>query len=299
MTRDNLWQRLWPGVRRVHGRPDWEQALGAGWPDRVMEAEVTDRFHAKQGRSTGRLILTSSGRRLSVYLKRHYRLEWWRGLFAALWPGKRWTPAAQEFFHLQSARNAGIPVPEAVAVGEFIGPWGRLQSFLAVEELHDMLPLNEAIPLAAQQLDARTFARWKRTLLIEMARLARRLHDRRLFHKDFYLCHFYISRQDTCVLPCWRERVHIIDFHRLGHHPWTWRLWQSKDLAQLLYSSDDVPGVTARDRLRFWRLYLGEERRTRAARWLRRLVRLRWSRYQRHNARHHELRPGSRASGAA
>src|SRR5947209_5318865 len=145
MTRDSFWQRLWRGIRRVRGRPDWEQALGSGWQNRVMSAEVTDRFHAKQGRSTGRLILSSSGRRLSVYLKRHYRMEWWRGLLAALWPGRGWSPAAQEFHHLQSARNAGIPVPETVAVGEYIGPWGRFQSFLAVEELPDMLPLNEAI----------------------------------------------------------------------------------------------------------------------------------------------------------
>src|SRR5258707_9121954 len=142
-------------------------------------------------------------------------MEWWRGLLALLWPSKGWSPAAQEFHHLQSARDAGIPVPDAVAVGEFIGPWGQFQSFLAVEELHDMLPLHEAIPLAHQQLDPHTFARWKRSLIVEMARLARLLHDRRLFHKDFYLCHFYIAREDTCTLPSWRDRVHLIDFHRL------------------------------------------------------------------------------------
>jgi heptose I phosphotransferase len=266
-----------------------------------MSTKVTDRFHAKQGRSTGRLILNDAGRRLSVYLKRHHRMEWWRGLLALIWPSRGWSPAAQEFNHLRTARDAGIPVPDSVAVGEFIGPWGRFQSFLAVEELHDMLPLNEAIPLAHKQLDPVIFARWKRTLIVEMARLARLLHDRRLFHKDFYLCHFYISRQDTYVLPQWRDRVHLIDFHRLGHHPWTSTLWQSKDLAQLLYSTDDVPGVTNRDRLRFWKLYLGEQQRTRWTRWLRRLVLLRWSRYARHNSRHHELRPGAatRASRAS
>src|SRR5262249_57605516 len=82
------------------------------------------------------------------------------------------------------------------------------------------------------------------------------LPARRHFHKALYLCHFYVARADAAALPDWRGRVHLIDLHRLAHHPWTWRLWQSKDLAQLLYSSD-VTGVTARDRLRFWRPYLG------------------------------------------
>src|SRR5438552_864135 len=125
MTRDTFWQRLWRGVRRVRGRADWETALGTDWPDRVMQAELTDRYHAKQGRSTGRLILP----RLTVYLKRHYKLSWWRGLLATLWPGRGWSPGAQEFRHLQLARDVGVPVPATVAVGEIIGPWGRLQSF--------------------------------------------------------------------------------------------------------------------------------------------------------------------------
>ena len=52
---------------------------GPDWPERIMAAAVTDRFHAKQGRTTGRCVLESGGRRLVVYLKRHYRLPRWHG----------------------------------------------------------------------------------------------------------------------------------------------------------------------------------------------------------------------------
>ncbi len=285
MTRDSFWRRLCRGVRRIWSRPDWDEMHGPGWADRIMDCPVTDRFHAKQGRSTGRLILQQGARRLTVYLKRHHRLSWWRGLLATLWPRADWSPAVQEARNLERVRAQGVPVPAVVAAGECIGPWGRLRSFLAVEELADMLPLHEAIPLAAERLDPITFQRWKRSLLQEMARLTCLLHGRRWFHKDLYLCHFYVARGDTATLPAWRGRVHLIDLHRLAHHPWTWRFWQTKDLAQLLYSSD-VPGVTARDRLLFWRLYLGAERRTWRGRWLRRIVLLRWRRYRGHNERH-------------
>jgi hypothetical protein len=279
---DTLWFRLCRGARRLRQRPDWGQLLGADWPERVMALDVTDRFHAKQGRSTGRLILDSDGRRLAVYLKRHYQLPRWRGLLAALWPGRGWSPALEEMRHLEWAQAQGLPVPAVVAAGEYLGPWGRLQSFLAVEELAGMLPLHEAIPAAARSLGADDFRHWKATLTAELARLTRTLHARRHFHKDLYLCHFYIPEADTRCLPGWRGRVHLIDLHRLARHRWTGPFWQVKDLAQLLYSSE-VEGVTARDRLLFWRLYQGEGRRSGPARWLRRAILFKWRRYRRHN----------------
>jgi heptose I phosphotransferase len=178
-----------------------------------------------------------------------------------------------------------------VAAAEYIGPRGRFQSVLAVEELAGMLPLHEAVPLAAKRLDPVTFRRWKCGLVAEMARIARLLHDRRRFHKDLYLCHFYVARDDTARLPEWRGRVFLIDLHRLAHHPWTWRLWQTKDLAQLLYSSD-VPGISARDRLQFWREYLGPDARNRRG-WLRRYVLFKWRRYRRHNSRRKAVAPAA------
>ena len=287
---ETFWQRLVRGVCRVRSRPDWSQFAGVDWPENIMQVAVTDRFHAKQGRSTGRWILHADGRRLGVYLKRHYRLGWWQGLLATLWPDAAWSPAWQEWQHLAWARDQGLAVPAAVAVGQYIGPWGRLQSVLAVEELADMLPLHEAVPLAAAQLDSATFARWKRSLIGEVARLTRELHSRSWFHKDLYLCHFYVPRAAILggSVPDWRGRVHLIDLHRLGHHPWTRRWWQIKDLAQLLYSSA-VPGIDARDRLRFWRHYLGRNRRTISSRWLRWCVRYRWARYRRHNSKRAKL----------
>jgi heptose I phosphotransferase len=267
-----------------------------------MHTVVTDRFHAKQGRTIARWTLDAESRRLVVYLKRHYRLPWSHGLLALLWPNGNWSPAMQEWDHLEWARSAGLPVPTAAAGGEFIGPWGRLQSFLAIEELTGMLALHEAIPLAAGQLDPLTFRRWKRGLIGQMAALTRNLHGRRWFHKDFYLCHFYIDHEDTRRLPDWRGRLRLIDLHRLGHHPWTWPWWRAKDLAQLLYSSH-IPGVDVRDRLWFGRLYFGAAHRCWSIRRLRQIIRLQaWNYQRRHDRRLRKrqtlLRPCSRSKVA-
>jgi heptose I phosphotransferase len=277
------WQRLVRGARRLCvPRADWSEFAGADWAERIMQAEVTDDFHAKQGRSTCRWQLDVGTRRLVVYLKRHYELPWWHGVLAALWPNGDWSPAMQERRNLEWALANGLPVPNIVAAGEFLGPWGKLQSFLAIEELTDMLPLHEAIPLASRQLDAVTFRKWKAGLVRELARLARFLHDRDHFHKDLYLCHFFIHRADISSTPEWTNRVHMIDFHRLGKHTLTRRFFISKDLGQFLYSSD-VEGVDARDRLRFWRTYMGADRFTFLGRVLRYFVQMRNRRYRDHN----------------
>ncbi len=284
----SLWVRLWRGVRRLRQRPDWPSFAGPDWADRVMDVAVTDRFHAKQGRTTGRLVLDADGpepRRLAVYLKRHSSAPWWRRLLATLWPGGGWSPAFQEWDHLEWARAAGVPVPETVAAAEYVGPAGRLSSFLAVEELYDMLPLHEAVPLAASRLAPADFRRWKRGLTAEVARLTRLLHDRRRFHKDLYLCHFFVRRDDAADPDtAWRGRVFLIDLHRLGFHPWMWLWWSMKDLAQLLYSTE-IPGVGPRDRLYFWRRYRGPGPRRGFDRWLVRLVLFKWQRYRSHNMR--------------
>lgn len=284
-----VWSRLLGGHRRQFAAPDFPLFAGTDWADRVMDEPVTDRFHAKQGRSIGRWTLSDEdGRQLTVYLKRHYVLPRWQGLLAAVTPGRAWSAGWQELEHLTWAAGEGIPVPRAVAAAEYGGPWGRLQSALAVEELTDMLPLNEAIPLAAEHLSPSAFLVWKRRLIAEVARLSREFHRRQAFHKDLYLCHFYLPTEDCQrVPPRFAGRVWVIDLHRLGRHSLLSRYFQVKDIAQLLYSAAAVPELTARDRLRFWRLYTaGDWSPGRPpSDWLQGAVRWKFKRYQRHNAR--------------
>jgi Lipopolysaccharide kinase (Kdo/WaaP) family len=292
----SLWYRLTRGARRLDARADWAAFAGADWAEHILDAAVTDDFHQKPGRSTGRWVLRADGRQLAVYLKRHYRLPRWRGLLAALWPAGNWSPALQELDRLAWARAHGVPVPHVVAAGEFLGPWGTLRSVLAIEELAGMLALHQAIPLAARQLDPATFRRWKAGLTREVARLARLLHERGHFHKDLYLCHFFIPKADTWHVPDWTGRVHLIDLQRLTGHPLTWPWWLVKDLGQLLYSSE-MDGVDARDRLRFWRAYLGPLRRHLAGRLLRLCVLLKGGRYRDHNVKARRKREARKLAG--
>src|SRR5262249_41938773 len=150
-------------------------------------------------------------------------------------PAGAHSPGAAEWRHLERVRALGIAVPEVVATGERIGPWGGLQSFLMIAELAGSQPLHEAIPQRAQRLDPRTFSAWKRRLITALAEIAATLHGACLFHKDFYLCHFFLDRDAVGTQDL--LRLTLIDLHRLGHHPrWPDR-WRWKDLGQLLFST--------------------------------------------------------------
>jgi heptose I phosphotransferase len=274
-----LWTRLTRSVRILVHREEWRRFAGDDFAERIMSVVVTDRFHQKQGRSTGRWVLRADGKMLVVYLKRHRRLPWWRRLLAVLLPQGGWSPAMAEWRHLEWAWAHGIPVPRRVAVGEFIGPGLHFESFLAIEELTGFLPLHEAIPHAQAEHGLAEFEALKRQWADDAARLSRTLHAAHRYHKDLYLCHFFVPTDALTPGP-----MHLIDLHRLGHHPWTGWRWRVKDLAQLLYSSR-IPGVTDRDRLRFFKAYLQMRKLDAAARRLMACVIAKAERYRRHNQR--------------
>jgi heptose I phosphotransferase len=277
----SFWQRWSRGVSWTWINEQYRARLPEDLSDNVMTLDSPDRFHAKQGRSTARVVLHGADKPLAVYLKRHYRLPFVARLRALFDPGGKHSPAAAEWSHLERARALGIDVPEVVAVGERIGPTGHLKSFLMIVELAGCQAVNELLPRLAVELDAQAFGTLKRRLIAEMARITAALHMARVFHKDLYLCHFFLDH-DRLDWERGTAQVSLIDLHRLGEHRLWPDWWRWKDLGQLLYSTEGVDGITDRDLLRFWRSYcrkLGIG----LPRWHAWVIRLRAARYLEHN----------------
>ena len=272
-----LWQRLVRGTRWTWLDERFRDALPSDLGETVMTLDARDRLHVKQGRSTVRVVYHGPGGPVPVYLKRHYRLPWSSRLAALVSPGGRHTPGSAELAHLSRARALGVDVPEVVAAGERIGPWGELQSFLIVAELTGREALNEALPALKARLDQAAFETLKRKIAREAAVITATLHAGNLFHKDLYLCHFYVDPLDIR-----NPRLSLIDLHRLAEHRWLSDRWRWKDLGQLLFSAFDVEGLNTRDALRFWVHY---QRRLNLPRPRRHLRMVTWkaARYLEHN----------------
>ncbi len=304
MSYGSLWERLVRGVRWSWIDPRYRAALPPDLDASVMTLEAVDRLHVKQGRSTARVVfpspveatdraaMTGDARPsalppspLTVYLKRHFRLPWLARLAALVDPAGRHSPGAAEWSHLERARSLGVPVPDVVATGERIGPWASLQSYLMVAELTGSLELNVALPELAAELGPLKLAALKRRLVPEMARITAALHRACVFHKDLYLCHFYLDLRRLAD-DAKEVSLALIDLHRMAEHRLWPDRWRCKDLGQLLYSTVGVAGIDDRDILRFWKHY----RRALNLRWplwQARAVRLKAARYQKHNHKDH------------
>ena len=279
MTHGTFWDRLVRGTGWSWLSERHRATLPADLAETVMDLESRDRLHAKQGRSTARVVFHSATGPLPVYLKRHYRLPWRARLAALVRPAGKHSPGAAEWAHLERVRAMGVRVPEVVAAGERIGPWGALRSFLLVAELTGSEPLHEALPALAGTLGPGDFSALKRALASEMAEIAATLHWHRVFHKDLYLCHFFL---DMGRLDPGERKLALIDLHRLGEHRLCPDRWRWKDLGQLLFSTVGVPGINDRDRLRFWARYrklVGLRRHRRHLR----MIALKAGRYLAHN----------------
>ena len=282
MSRGSLWDRLFRGVALVVGRRAVSVRAPPDFDDDVMTLESRDRLHAKQGRSTARVVFhPGDGRPLSVYLKRHFQLPWPARLSALVNPNGRHSPGAAEWAHLERARSLGVPVPDVVAIGERIGPWAGLQSYLVVAELTGCKELNEVLPVLAHWMDEAGFERLKRRIVKEAARISATIHKARMFHKDLYLCHFFLDLERLAADPT-DVKLTLIDLHRLQQHRLWPDRWRWKDLGQLLFSTEGVAGVSPRDALRFWVHYKREADVPRPE-WQARMIRLKAARYSAHN----------------
>jgi tRNA A-37 threonylcarbamoyl transferase component Bud32 len=252
-----LFHRFFTCFRKIEANEGFLKSMDTNWTDEIFEYELTDRLFVKQGRSIVRWTVDEADpESLVVFLKRHYKNSRWKGFLATLFPSNAWTASTEEAGNLKIANSLGIRIPVIAAVGEYIDPGFQLRGFIAIEELKGMLALHEAIPLAFTNLNADDFRSWKDGLIKEVARITECLHRHQYFHRDLYLCHFFILESDCSIVPhSWHQQVTTIDFHRLKKQKWTAFRARIKDLAQLLYSTMDVPGIDESDRTKFRQAY--------------------------------------------
>ncbi len=222
------------------------EALGGGDAFERAMALRGEVYRDVPGRRTLRVTLAGESR----FVKLHFGVGW-RDIFKNLARLRLPVVSARtEWLAIHRLGELGIPTTPAVAYGcRGISP-ASLKSFLITEDLGDIVSLedycrdwaNSPPPLAL-----------KRRILAEVARIARMLHDNGLNHRDFYLCHFCL---DKTKLASGEVLLYLIDLHRVGMRLRITPTARMKDMAALYFSALDI-GLSARDCLRFLRLYRG------------------------------------------
>ncbi|MHC5039727.1 MAG: lipopolysaccharide kinase InaA family protein [Planctomycetota bacterium] len=170
-------------------------------------------------------------------------------------------PAATEWENWQKVKGLGIRVPEVIAFG-----WGPEGSFIMTEEIQGGWPLDQYLRDHFPPPVRGTAVHEKRQILEELAAMAQALHEADLCHRDYYLCHVFITPREE-------GRLHLIDLQRVRRARPLKHRWIVKDLAALNYSATKDFTSTS-DRIRFFKAYTGIPRLdVRSKRMIRRVVR--------------------------
>ena len=254
-------------------------AFRAAWPadpratfEAMLQLEPTGDFHEKQGRSTGRYLFPGPDGPTPVYVKKYRRLPLVQRLFGRL----RHFPGPLELAQMERVAALGIAVPEPVAAGAD-RRHSTCRSFLAIRELTGFVPLHLALPPLLAQASTVELRAQRKALARRIAEIARRLHAANLYHRDLYLCHFFVRFDEQAADGF---ELALIDFTRLLRS--SRRRWLVKDLAQLLFSAD-LRCLSRTDKLRCAKAYFGLKQLDAPAKRLLREVMHKAERYRRHN----------------
>jgi heptose I phosphotransferase len=224
-----------PFARLWTGRDPFEMAFALrGEVVREIEGRTTLRFEA-DGRG--------------YYAKLHRGIGWRQILENLLRLRLPVLGAGSELRAIRAFDALGIDTMTVVAYGERgTGPASR-KSFLVTEALEPTVDLDAFTREWSREPPA---AALKHALIARLARIARRMHEGGVNHRDFYLCHFLLHTDPTPEPES--LRVSVIDLHRAQIRAHTPARWRHKDLAALYFSALNI-GLTKRDRLRFLRDY--------------------------------------------
>jgi len=228
-------------------------------------------------RITSRIVLRGESRDEAVFLKRHERASMAQRLRPRLRGSLPTLGARYEWDAILRFHAAGLPTMTPIAFGESGG-----RSLVMTQDLYAKGTLlewvNETFAGTGPETGASpaTVTSLVRRLAERIAQIARRMHDCRMHHQDFYLNHLlYCGAIEEL-------EIRVIDLGRVRQPRRLTRRWIIKDLAQLDFSARRL---SCSERLRFLRLYLGRPFRP-EDRWLVRRIFVKSRRIAAHTARH-------------
>lgn len=211
-----------------------------------LEGEV---FRAAQNRET----LKVCGKNASYFIKRHKGVGWKEIVKNIFFGRPPILSAKNEWRAIQKLHELGIDTMVLCGYGATGCNPAKKNSFLITEALEECESLEtlslqwqkEGLPFQAKQ-----------ALIETLAQISKKMHQAGINHRDYYLCHFLMPRQQQLSLYVSKApiKLFLIDLHRAQIRGSTPKRWRIKDLAGLYFSTLHLP-ISRADRFRFIRAY--------------------------------------------
>jgi heptose I phosphotransferase len=207
-------------------------------------------YRRHKNRRTFRVVVGGT----AYFVKVHGRTSWREVLKNRLRLREPVLNARPEFEAIGRLQSLGVPTVKVAGYGlRGQAPTG-MESFIITESLESHLTLDEAVRQWEALPDA-VRIRLTGQATLEIAEIARKMHEHGLNHRDFYLCHFMLEQRDW---PRYHGEeplgLRVIDLHRVQLRHRVPARWIMKDLAGLLFSSLDA-GLGSPAYLRFLEAY--------------------------------------------
>jgi heptose I phosphotransferase len=202
-----------------------------------------------KNRKTGRFEIDGQG----FYIKKHFECGFGAVLDELFHLRRPHVGAGHERDILDKLHPIGIDTMTVAAFGQEGKTLFRQRSFLVTEELTHVESLED---ICAKWPKEKPTVAFKKTLLREIARIARILHENGINHRDFYLCHFLLDSAGQGD-DYKKQKLYLIDLHRAQQRLQISFRWRVKDIGGLYFSAMDI-GLTQCDFFHFMRLYSGK-----------------------------------------
>jgi heptose I phosphotransferase len=167
--------------------------------------------------------------------------------------------AGEEWRAIKKLEVLGVETMTVAAYGMKGTSPARMSSFIITEALENTVSLEDFCRNWPESPPEREL---KLALIERVAAVSRTLHENGINHRDYYICHFLLTRDSIQGESDYSDlSLHLIDLHRSqirAHTPFRWRV---KDVSGLLFSSMEI-GLTSRDLVRFMRVYSGKSLRS-------------------------------------
>lgn len=196
-------------------------------------------------RSVIRITLHDQDRERIFYLKRHKpEFMCFRRLIGLLFSNRAFSQGKKEFHNICDFRKNGLPTVAAVAAGEkrFRHFW--FKSFVITEDFSPYISLEKILREMPGFFGGPDGDIRKKTMLTDVATLARKMHQSGFNHLDFNATHILLYYEKGSDIP----KTALFDLQRVDRKKLFRFRWVIKSLARLNYTLPaDI--FTAADRL--------------------------------------------------
>ena len=214
----------------------------------LLEGEI---FRVMKNRRTFRFKIAGK----SYFAKVHQGVGWGEIFKNIIMFKKPVVSARNEYEFILRLEKLGIDTMKVAAFGEKGKNPAKKESFIITEELTNVVSVED---ICKNWKNVPAEFLFKKALIEHLAEVSRILHQNRIIHRDFYICHFLldISKRTKNIVPQ-KIRTYLIDLHRAQILTKRSFRWIVKDIGGLWFSAMDA-GLTRTDRFRFMKIYSGK-----------------------------------------